>query len=47
MASGQNQSENSIREGYIIVETNYRVYAYTDSDLKVGLVALFTEPLYR
>lgn len=33
--------------GYIIVETNYRVYAYTDSKLQISLLALFTELLYR
>lgn len=47
MASGQNQAENVIREGYIVVETNYRVYAYTDSNLKVALVGLFTNLIYR
>lgn len=31
----------------IIVETNYRVYAYTDSNLQVALLGLFTELLYR
>ena len=35
------------REGYIVVETNYRVYAYTTSDLQVSLIGLFAEPLYR
>ncbi len=35
------------REGYIVVETNYRVYAYTSSDLQVSLIGLFAEPLYR
>lgn len=35
------------REGYIVVETNYRVYAYTNSDLQVSLIGLFAEPLYR
>lgn len=34
-------------KGYIIVETNYRVYAYTDSNLQVALLGLFTELLYR
>jgi transcription initiation factor TFIIH subunit 4 len=34
-------------EGYIIVETNYRIYAYTDSKLQISLLALFTELLYR
>jgi transcription initiation factor TFIIH subunit 4 len=35
------------REGYIVVETNYRIYAYTNSDLQVALIGLFAEPLYR
>ena len=34
-------------EGYTVVETNYRVYAYTNSDLQVSLVGLFAEPLFR
>lgn len=37
----------SYEKGYIIVETNYRVYAYTDSKLQISLLALFTELLYR
>ncbi|KHN86571.1 General transcription factor IIH subunit 4 [Toxocara canis] len=45
-------SENSIAEkrshaGYIIVETNYRVYAYTDSSLQLAILSTFTEMLYR
>ncbi|XP_055486651.1 general transcription factor IIH subunit 4 [Leucoraja erinacea] len=35
------------RQGYIVVETNYRIYAYTDSELQLALVALFSEMLYR
>lgn len=31
----------------MIVETNYRVYAYTDSNLQVALIGLFTELMYR
>uniref|UniRef100_A0A3Q3F8L6 General transcription factor IIH subunit 4 n=1 Tax=Labrus bergylta TaxID=56723 RepID=A0A3Q3F8L6_9LABR len=33
--------------GYIVVETNYRIYAYTNSELQIALVALFSEMLYR
>ncbi|KAL4704880.1 hypothetical protein ACJJTC_019458 [Scirpophaga incertulas] len=33
--------------GYIVVETNYRVYAYTQSALQVALLGLFTELVYR
>lgn len=35
------------KDGYIVVETNYRVYAYTDSSLQIALLGLFTEILYR
>ncbi|XP_067865728.1 general transcription factor IIH subunit 4 isoform X2 [Heterodontus francisci] len=48
LASGV--SGNSVdvhRQGYIIVETNYRIYAYTDSELQLALIALFSEMLYR
>ncbi|KAF7283905.1 hypothetical protein GWI33_022736 [Rhynchophorus ferrugineus] len=39
--------EEDTPKGYIVVETNYRVYAYTDSNLQVALIALFTELMYR
>jgi transcription initiation factor TFIIH subunit 4 len=39
--------DNNYDKGYVIVETNYRVYAYTDSKLQISLLALFTELLYR
>ncbi|XP_023344545.1 general transcription factor IIH subunit 4 [Eurytemora carolleeae] len=32
---------------YIVVETNYRVYAYTDSSLQLALLGLFSEMMYR
>ena len=42
IASGENKSLlEQHREGYIVVETNYRIYAYTDSDLQVALINLF------
>jgi len=37
----------SVKDGYIVVETNYRVYAYTDSSLQIALLGLFTEIQYR
>lgn len=40
-------SDDDFDSGYIIVETNYRVYAYTNSKLQISLLALFTELLYR
>ncbi|XP_014784318.1 general transcription factor IIH subunit 4 [Octopus bimaculoides] len=48
LAAGLSQvSDNAIRQGFIVVETNYRVYAYTDSQLQIALLALFTEMIYR
>ncbi|XP_075216082.1 general transcription factor IIH subunit 4 marionette [Lycorma delicatula] len=48
MASGETRAlSHNAQEGYIIVETNYRVYAYTDSNLQVALLGLFCEMLYR
>lgn len=41
--SGEKQGNN----GYIIVETNYRVYAYTDSSLQLAILSTFTEMLHR
>ncbi|XP_065187328.1 general transcription factor IIH subunit 4-like isoform X2 [Sycon ciliatum] len=34
-------------EGFLVVETNYRVYAYTDSALHIAIVALFADLQYR
>ncbi|XP_037940570.1 general transcription factor IIH subunit 4-like [Teleopsis dalmanni] len=45
ISSVSNEAKKS--EGYIIVETNYRVYAYTNDQLKVSILALFTELIYR
>ncbi|GAM18172.1 hypothetical protein SAMD00019534_013470 [Acytostelium subglobosum LB1] len=33
--------------GYIILETNFRVYAYTTSSLQISLLSLFVKMLYR
>ncbi|CAL8106972.1 unnamed protein product [Orchesella dallaii] len=35
------------KTGFIVVETNYRLYAYTDSDLQLALVGMFTDFLFR
>ena len=35
------------KDGFLVVETNYRVYAYASSDLQVALIGLFAEVLYR
>lgn len=48
LACGQDKTPQNINKlGYIIVETNYRVYAYTDSALQEALLGLFCEVLYR
>ena len=48
IASGEKKGiSERHREGYIVIETNYRIYAYTNSDLQVSLIGLFAEPLYR
>lgn len=49
IATGQNKplAKETGKEGYIVVETNYRVYAYTNSNLQVALLGLFCEMLYR
>uniref|UniRef100_A0A915Q5C8 General transcription factor IIH subunit 4 n=1 Tax=Setaria digitata TaxID=48799 RepID=A0A915Q5C8_9BILA len=39
--------ENRNQGGFVIVETNYRVYAYTDSSLQLAILSTFTEMLYR
>ncbi|XP_018103697.1 general transcription factor IIH subunit 4 S homeolog isoform X1 [Xenopus laevis] len=48
LASGISGSVvDSHKQGFIVVETNYRIYAYTDSELQIALIALFSEMLYR
>ncbi|CAG5122400.1 unnamed protein product [Candidula unifasciata] len=48
IASGLSKTNiDTHRPGFIVVETNYRIYAYTDSPLQVALLALFSETLYR
>jgi len=37
----------STAEGYIMVETNFRVYAYTTSKLALAILHMFTRPDYR
>lgn len=47
LVSGRSIPASFRKEGYIVIETNYRIYAYTDSNLQVALLGLFTEMLYR
>ncbi|XP_065646801.1 general transcription factor IIH subunit 4 [Hydra vulgaris] len=38
-----NSDSSSQQQGFLVVETNYRVYAYTDSVLHIALLSLFTD----
>ena len=40
-AVGSSLSSSSTSKGFIIIETNYRVYAYTSSALQIALLSLF------
>uniref|UniRef100_A0A1I7UIJ4 General transcription factor IIH subunit 4 n=2 Tax=Caenorhabditis tropicalis TaxID=1561998 RepID=A0A1I7UIJ4_9PELO len=40
-------SAEKVSMGKVIVETNFRVYAYTSSLLQLAIIALFTEMTYR
>ncbi|KYQ90924.1 general transcription factor IIH [Tieghemostelium lacteum] len=41
------QALSQKEQGYIILETNYRLYAYTSSSLQISLLSLFVKMLYR
>ncbi|CAF3436654.1 unnamed protein product [Rotaria sp. Silwood1] len=43
----QQYGTDEIQSGFLIVETNYRVYAYTNNDLYLKITALFCKMLYR
>ncbi|KAI3649589.1 hypothetical protein MP228_005221 [Amoeboaphelidium protococcarum] len=38
-----NNTQVHQQDSFIIVETNFRVYAYTDSPLKISIISLFTQ----
>ncbi|EFA82792.1 general transcription factor IIH [Heterostelium album PN500] len=40
-------SNTQKEQGYIILETNFRIYAYTASSLQISLLSLFVKMLYR
>lgn len=40
-------SLKSLIKGFLIVETNFRVYAYTNSTLQLAILSTFTELNYR
>jgi transcription initiation factor TFIIH subunit 4 len=46
-SSGGGGDEQHSGEGYIVVETNLRVYAYTSSVLRIELLSLIVQMLYR
>ena len=46
-SSPEGSVEKQGSSGYIVVETNYRVYAYTDSNLQLAILSTFTEMLHR
>ncbi|KAL5468761.1 hypothetical protein EMCRGX_G029875 [Ephydatia muelleri] len=47
VAGGRGNEDSSGKPGYIILETNYRVVAYTDSQLQIATLALFCQLQYR
>jgi len=47
IAGGKKASSEDVQEQFILVETNYRIYAYTDSELHFALISLFAEVQYR
>ncbi|KAL4676323.1 hypothetical protein H8959_010468 [Pygathrix nigripes] len=48
LSSGVSGAGGTVHQpGFIVVETNYRLYAYTESELQIALIALFSEMLYR
>lgn len=42
-SSALNATSTPGSKGYIIIETNYRLYAYTSSALQIAVLALFTD----
>jgi len=48
LVNGLTHADKSLEgEGFIVAETNYRVYAYTDSELQFRILSLFCEMMYR
>lgn len=40
-------SNNSANQGFIIIETNYRLYAYTNSLIQIAIISLFCKLQHR
>eukprot|EP00057_Strongylocentrotus_purpuratus_P030942 XP_783140.4 PREDICTED: general transcription factor IIH subunit 4 [Strongylocentrotus purpuratus] len=48
LASGvSSMAKDDHKDGFIVVETNFRIYAYTESDLQVEILGLFCSMMYR
>ena len=47
IAGSPKVSSEESSDQFIVVETNYRIYAYTDSDLHFAIISLFADVLYR
>jgi transcription initiation factor TFIIH subunit 4 len=39
----QNTTSTQIKDSFVLLETNYRVYAYTNSPLQIAILALFVQ----
>jgi len=39
--------ERSTTDGFLLVETNFRIYAYVRNELDIALLSLFSQILYR
>lgn len=46
-ATGGDDSSSGAHKGFIILETNYRIYAYTSSPLQISVLALFCDLRHR
>ena len=46
VVTGENSTDSN-QHRFVVVETNYRVYAYTDSTLQLALLSLFCDILSR
>lgn len=45
--SGHAGSTSTANKGFIIIETNYRLYAYTNSLIQIAILSLFTKLQHR
>jgi transcription initiation factor TFIIH subunit 4 len=45
--SGDSTGSSSANQGFIIIETNYRLYAYTNSLIQIAIISLFCKLQHR